>query len=166
VKRFYVRDQGGWPHCEVTFTNGWEFKFRNQGLTSAGSPRRFFESDKLPLRFRNYVGQWKLDEPAAIELARHAVARLGYPQEFVHTEAPPRVFRPFEIKGLPPIPRLQIEWNHPDVDHRQQWIKVEVDCERGSVEAISFDDASLWGRSPPIDAPISAKAAGALKRPK
>jgi hypothetical protein len=161
VKRFYVSDQAGWPHCEVTFTNGWEFKFRNSGLTYAGSPRRFFDSDKLPFRIKNYVGQWKLTEQQAIELARNAVAKLGYPEDFVHTEAKPRVFRPCEIKGMPAIPRLQIEWNYPNIERRQQWIQVEVDCDKGAVEAIYFDDGSLWGKPPPIAVPISAKAASA-----
>jgi hypothetical protein len=64
-------------------------------------------------------------------------------------------------QSMPPIPRLEIEWNYPDLDHRQQWIKVEVDCDRGTVEAIHFDDASLWGQPPPIDVPISAKGAAA-----
>ncbi len=158
VRRFYVSDQGGWPHVEVTLTNEWQFTFRNSRLTYAGSPRRFFESDPLPFRIKDYAGPWKLSETEAIDLARREVAKLGYPKGSVHTDSKPRVFRPTEVKGCPSIPRLQIEWNYPDLEHKVQWIQVEVDCGRGTVEALQFDDSSFWNKPPPIDVPISLAA--------
>ncbi len=155
VERFYVSDQGGWPHAEVTLTNGWFFRFRNSGLTQASSPRSFFESDRLPFRFRDYVGQWKLTEDQAIERARQALARLDFPAGFLHTAEAPRVVRPEEIAGLPTIPRLQLEWAWPNREERSQWIQVEVDAERGTVESILVDDTRLWGKPPLIDVPIA-----------
>ncbi|MBN9692814.1 MAG: hypothetical protein J0M24_21425 [Verrucomicrobia bacterium] len=155
VERFYVSDQGGWPHAEVTLTNGWFFRFRNSGLTQASSPRSFFESDRLPFRFRDYVGQWKLTEDQAIERARQALARLDFPAGFLHTAEAPRVVRPEEIAGLPTIPRLQLEWAWPNREERSQWIQVEVDAERGTVESIMVDDTRLWGKPPLIDVPIA-----------
>jgi hypothetical protein len=155
VRRFYVSDQAGWPHAEITLTNNWQFTFRNSALTYVGSPRRFFESDPLPFRIKDYAGEWRLSEAEAVDLARREVAKLGYPQEFVHTNIKPRVFRPTDIRGCPPIPRLQIEWNYPDVEHKEQWIQVEVDCGRGTVEALLFDDSSFWKKRLPIEVPIS-----------
>lgn len=159
VKQFYCSDQGGWPSCVVTFTNGWEFKYRHAGLTSARSPRSFFESDNLPFRTKYYAGQWKLTEMQALDVARREVAKLGYTTNFVRTDIQPRVFRPSDIKGGPTIPRLQFEWNYPDLKRREQWIIVEVDCDRGIVESINFDDVSLWKKRPPIDVPITRKQA-------
>lgn len=155
VRRFYISDQGGWPHCEVTFTNGWLFKYRGTNLTLASSPRSFFESDRLPFRFRDYTGAWRLTEAQAIERARQEIAKLGHPGGPLHTEGDPRVFRPDEIQGMPSIPRLQVEWNWPSIKERTQWIQVEVDCDRGTVETIYVDDGRWWGRGPPIDLPIS-----------
>lgn len=167
VRRFYVSDQGGWPHVQITLTNDWQFTFRNSALTYAGSPRRFFESDPLPFRVQDFAGQWRLSEAEAINLARREIAKLGHATGFVHTDFKPRIFRPKEIEGWPTIPRIQVEWNYPDVEHRTQWIQVEVDCGRGTVEALMFDDASFWNRPPPIDVPISlaAKADAGEKPP-
>jgi hypothetical protein len=172
VERFYISNQGGWPHCQVYFTNGWEFTFRATNLTFAASPRCFFDSDRLPFRMTNYVGQWRLSEEQAIELARKEVAKLGHPAGFDHTEIKPRVTRPTEIKGWPTVPRLEIEWNYPDLERRSQWIRAEVDCDRGTVEMLQFDDISWWGQGPPIKVPISrwqggkdlAKPENAVKR--
>lgn len=149
IETFYVSDQGGWPHCEVTFSNKWFFIFRNQGVTQASSPRRFFDSDHLPFRVRDYAGKWRLSEPEAIELARKTVAKLDLPAGFIRTEDQPRVFRPTQVQGFPNFPRLQIDWSHED-----QRIQVEVDCDKGTVESVYFDDASFWGKPPPIDVPI------------
>lgn len=157
VNYFQVSDQGGWPSVTVTFTNGWEFKYRHAGLTYAGSPRRFFDSDRLPFRIKNYVGQWRISEEAAKIIARREIAKLGYPEKMVRMDIAPRVFRPVEIKGAPTIPRLHFEWNYPNLKNREQWIMVEVDCDRGAVESILFDDVSLWDKRPSIKVPIAAK---------
>ena len=57
VKRFYCSNNGGSPYVQMTLTNDWQFIFRHDGITCFGSPRRFFDSDPLPFRPKNYIGQ-------------------------------------------------------------------------------------------------------------
>ncbi len=163
VRRLYLSDNGGWPHAEITLTNYWEFKFRNRSVTYFGSATRFFDSDRLPFRVRDHVGKWKLNEEEAATLVRQAVAKLGYPANFVHLDSSPKITRPQLAQPGLVIPRLLLEWEYPSPENKTQWVMAEINCDNGKIEALGFDDVSFWGQGPPIDVPISKPAASEAK---
>jgi hypothetical protein len=159
VRRFYCSNNGGVPYVDLTLKDNWQFTYRVNQITYAGSPRRFFESDGLPFRVKDFVGKWNLTEDQAIELARQTVSKMGYPLESLHMDTKPKVNRPREIKGMPTIPRLWLEWRYP-ADPAQpvaQWIEVEVDCDKGTIETLHFDDVRLWDKAPDLGVPIDPK---------
>ncbi|HEX5221048.1 MAG TPA: hypothetical protein VFZ59_15900 [Verrucomicrobiae bacterium] len=154
VKRFYCETIGGVPYVQLCLTNDWEFVYRMNGVTYFGSPRRFFDSDKLPFRVRSYAGERKLTDEQAIELARQTVSKLDYSTN-VHINAEPRIWHPKNIKGLPTIPRVEIEWIYPNPQEpRSEWIRVEVDCEKGKVEMLQFDVVKLWDKPLDLGVPL------------
>jgi hypothetical protein len=155
VKRFYASNNGGSPYVEVTLTNDWHFVYQHRDIVRFRSPRCFFDSDNLPFRLKNYLGKWNFSKEQAVEIARQAVAKLGHPTGFDHTEVKPRITQPNEINGVAAIPRLRIEWIYPSPQTaRQQWIDVEVDCDQGTVEMFMFNDVRLWGNPPDLGVPI------------
>ena len=105
---------------------------------------------------KNYVGESKLTEEEALALARETFKKLPYPEGFIHVEQEPvMVSRPKTLPGFPAIPRILFYWSYADPNTQdEQRARAEVDCARGTIEAISFDDSSFWGKGPPIDVPI------------
>ncbi len=154
VRRFYCSNNGGSPYVDLFLKNNWKFVYRVNGITQISSSRRFFDSEDIPFRLKDYLGDWKLTEEQAIELARQTVTKLGH--SGLHIDGKPNVFRPTEIKGMPPIPRLTIQWVYPGGGKpRSEWIEVEVDCHRGTVETLHFDDVRSWNKPPDLGVPIS-----------
>lgn len=141
---------------ELSLTNGWEFIYNCGNVTYAGSPRRFFESDKLPFRINNFVSPRRLSDEQAIEVARKAVAKLGHGPEITYTDLESRLIRPKTTLGMPESPRLMIEWTYPTNRQlaRAVWIVAEVDCDRGTVEALQYDVTELWKAGPDLGIPI------------
>jgi len=153
IRRFYCSNNGGSPYVDLFLKNNWKFVYRVNGITQFSTSRRFFDSEDIPFRLKDYVREWKLTEDQAVDLARLAVKKVGRPG--LHLDGKPNVFRPAEIKGVPPIPRLTIQWVYPGGDKpRSEWIEVEVDCNRGTVEALRLDDVSSWGAPPDLGVPI------------
>ena len=165
VRRFYCSNNGGVPYVELSLTNGWEFVYRTSDITYAGSPRRFFESDKLPFRIKTFAGTKRLTDSQAIELARKTVAKLGYGPEITHTDMEPKLMRPKVVAGMPTIPRLMIEWVYPNPQvARSVWIVVEVDCDKGAVEALQYDVTALWKKGPDLGVPIDNPAKQSVEK--
>lgn len=159
VQRFYCSNEGEVARAELSLTNGWEFIYNCCNITYAASPRRFFESDKLPFRIKNFVGQKRLTDEQAIALARQTVAKLGYGPDITHTDTEPKLIRPKTVAGMPTIPRLMVEWVYPNrQEARSVWICVEVDCDKGRVEALQYDVTVLWKAGPDLGLPIDPPA--------
>lgn len=159
VQRFYCSNEGEVARAELSLTNGWEFIYNCCNVTYAASPRRFFESDKLPFRIKNFVGQKRLTDEQAIALARQTVAKLGHGPDITHTDTEPKLIRPKTVAGMPTIPRLMVEWVYPNrQEARSVWICVEVDCDKGRVEALQYDVTALWKAGPDLGLPIDPPA--------
>ncbi len=154
VKRFYCSNSGGAPYVDLFLKNNWKFVYRVNGITQISSSRRFFDSEDIPFRLKDYLGDWKLNEDQAIALARRTVAKLGHTG--LHINEKPKIFRPPEIKGVPPIPRLTIQWMYPGGGKPcSEWIEVEVDCHKGTIESLHLDDVRSWNKPPDLGVPIS-----------
>jgi hypothetical protein len=155
VKRFYCSNNGGAPYVELTLKSEWHFVYRGNRITYWRSPHCFFESALLPFKLRNFTGKAQLSTEQAIQLARKTVEGLDYPPAFARVSGSPRIQRPVEIAGMPSIPRICVEWAYPDPPKpREQWIQVEVDCAKGSVEMFRFDDVRFSERPPDLGIPI------------
>ena len=62
------------------------------------------------------------------------------------------------MKGVPTIPRLWLEWRYPGAEKPvEQWVEVEVDCDKGTIETLHFDDVRLWDKPPDLGIPISKR---------
>lgn len=153
VARFWVSDNGGWPHSELELTNGWRFVYRNSMVNGYYSPDALFDFDRRSLLIKNLVGKSKLSEAEAIKLIRQSLAKLNYPANLVRVNFKPRVIKP-AVAG---IPRSWFWWNRPNEAGGDlvSKIEAEVDMEKGELKSLYFDHRAFWGKPPPIDVPIS-----------
>jgi hypothetical protein len=156
VKRFFVEDNGGWPHAELELTNGCRFIFRNTHVVGYFAPDEFWNSDKRKITLSEFRGVWRMTDKEMITLARETIVRLGYPEKFVRTEGTPELVKP---KGqfAKLIPRCKVEWMYPNPGTMTQWSYVEIDADKRRIKAVYFDDESFRTTKPPINVPISAE---------
>lgn len=154
VARVEIRDNGGWPHCEITLTNGWRFIYRNSMVNGHYAPDNFFSSDR-PIHVRDFTGDWNLSQDKAVEIVKSAMAKLNYPTNLVHMDFAPNVITASgDFKEH--IPRLLFEWHYAPKNDLQSKIEAEVDANNGRLKSLYYDDVSYWGHSP-IDVPISIR---------
>lgn len=154
IARFELSDNGGWPHCEVELTNGWQFVFRNSMVNGYYAPDNFFNSDYRPILIKEFKGKWKLSQNDAFELVKKTLLKLKYPTNLVHIDFAPEVRKPVMV-GEEIIPRYRIEWNYVVNDELQSKVEAEVDADSGKLKSLYYDDASYWNHPPPIDVPIT-----------
>lgn len=152
VARFQLADNGGWPHSEVTLTNGWRFIYRNSMLNGFYAPDTLFNvAYGRPTYVRDFLGKTNLGEAQATALVKAQIAKLKYPEHLLHIDFEPQISRP-TIKG---IPRLRLSWEYTPTN-LLTWVEAEVDMDKGVLKSLYFDNKSLWNHPPPINLPISA----------
>ncbi len=154
VARFYLADNGGWPHCELELTNGWRFIYRNSMVNGYYAPDNLFNKQNHPILISQYKGKWRMNETQATDLIKRTLSRLGYPSNLVHTDFQPTVQKP----SVPGIPRYSIWWwykANPTDQDLQSKVEAEVDADRGELKSFYYDDKSYWNKPPPIGLPIS-----------
>ena len=157
VARVEIQDNGGWPHCEITLTNGWRFIYRNSMVNGYYAPDNFFSSDR-PIHVKDFTGNWNLTSNQTIELVKKTLAKLDYPTNNIHMDfAPNVIFAAGDFKKI--IPRYFFEWHYKNAVHDdlQSKVEAEVNADNGKLESLYYDDKAYWGSRPPIDAPISIK---------
>ncbi len=157
VARVEIQDNGGWPHCEITLTNGWRFIYRNSMVNGYYAPDNFFSSDR-PIHVKDFTGNWNLNTNQTIELVKKTLAKLDYLTNNIHMDfAPNVIFAAGNLKKI--IPRYFFEWHYENAVHDdlQSKVEAEVNADNGKLESLYYDDKAYWGSRPPIDAPISIK---------
>jgi nitrogen fixation protein len=153
VARIEVHNNEGWPHAEVTLTNGWRFVYRHTMVNGYYAPDNFFDSDNRKIHIRDFEGKWNLTTNQAIEVVRKAISKLNYPTNNVHMDFAPTVYPASVDKEH--IPRLRFEWYYSVHDELQSRLEAEVNTESGKLESLYYDDKAYWGSRPPIDVPIT-----------
>jgi hypothetical protein len=156
VKRFFVTDNGGWPHAELELTNGCRFVYRNAHVVGYFEPDEFWNSDKRKITLAEFRGAWRMTDGEMIALARKTIAKLGYPERFVRTKGTPELIKP-KGRFAKIIPRCKVEWMYPDAGTMTQWAYVEIDGDKRRVKAVYFDDETFRTAKPPIDVPIAVE---------
>lgn len=153
VARFFVGDNGGWPHTELTLTNGWRFVYRNSTVNGFVAPDALFENDRAPILIKDFVGKWNMTETEAIKLVSQSIAKLNYPTNLVQMDFAPQINRSVVTN----IPRYSFWWFVHDKPNGRLVCKVEaeVDADQRVLKSLYFDHKLLWNKSPPIDTPIS-----------
>ncbi|MGH7990760.1 MAG: hypothetical protein ACREDS_11305, partial [Limisphaerales bacterium] len=157
VARIEIHDNGGWPDCEITLTNGWRFVYRHCMVCGYFTPDDLLSDRRNPaIHIKHFVGQWKLTESQAIEIVRQAMAKLDYPTNNVHMDFAPGVIYPAGyFKKI--IPHYFFEWYYPTNGGLQSRLEAEVNADNGKLESLYYDDKAYWNSRPPIDVPISLK---------
>jgi hypothetical protein len=154
VAVFYVGNNIGWSHCEITLTNGWGFVYRHAMVNGYYSPDNFFDMDYHPFHLKDFEGKWNLDTNQAIAVVRKALAKLDYPTNNIHLDFEPIfLYATGDFKKI--VPRCFFEWYYPTNGDTQSRIEAEVNADTGKLESLYYDDKAYWNRRPPIDAPIS-----------
>lgn len=143
----------GWPHCEITLTNGWRFVYRHCMVNGYYAPDNFFDSDNRKIHISDFAGKWNLTTNQSIEVVRRAMEKLDYPTNNVHMDFAPKVYTAAVDKEH--IPRLRFEWYYETNSELQSRLEAEVNADTGALESLYYDDKSYWNCRPPIDAPIS-----------
>ena len=157
IRRFYVGDNSGAPHSELELTNGMRFLYRNTTVVEHSAPDDFFSvaSERRKTQLSDYTGHWRMSDREMIKLARAALAQLGYPKGFVHTEQKPQLILKPSGQFAKLIPRCQIHWVYPNSANQTQWSFVEIDADKKEIKSVHLDDESFRAQKPPIDVPIS-----------
>jgi hypothetical protein len=156
VARVEIHNNEGWPHAEVTLTNGWRFVYRHSMVNGFYSPNVLVSTGYRPYRANDFQGNWNLTTNQSIKLVREALAKLNYPTNNIHLDFPPNVIcAAGEFKKT--IPRLFFEWDYesPAHDDLQSKVEAEVNADKGKLESLYYDDKSFWDGRPAIDVPIS-----------
>lgn len=153
VARIKIYDNEGWPHAEITLTNGWQFIYRHTMVNGYYAPDNLFGSDRK-IHIKDFEGKWNLTTNQAIAVVREALRKLDYPTNHVHMNFAPFIFTSSVDKEH--IPRLEFQWYYSVQDDLQSRLEAEVNTENGKLEFLYYDDKAYWGDRPPIKAPISS----------
>ncbi len=156
VAKVEAHNNDGWPHCEITLTNGWRFIYRHTMVNGYYAPDNFFASDNRKIHIKDFDGKWNLTTNQAIEIVRQALNKLGYPTNSIHMEDAKTFIRGASL-NKEHIPRLSFEWYYSVQDELQSRLEAEVNAENGKLESLYYDDKTYWNSRPPIDVPISVK---------
>lgn len=156
VARVEIHDNEGWPHAEITLTNGWRFIYRHTMVNGYYAPDNFFSSDDRKIHIRDFDGKWNLTTNQAIEIVRKAIAKLDYPTNHIHIEDA-KTFIYAASVAKEHIPRLNFQWYYEPNDDLQSRLEAEVNMDNGKLESLYYDDKAYWNSRPPIDVPISVK---------
>lgn len=154
VLRVEIHDNEGWPHAEITLTNGWRFIYRHTMVNGYYAPDNFFDSENREIQIKEFEGKWNLTTNQAIAMIRRAVAKLDYPTNNVHMDFAPFIFAASVDREH--IPRLDFQWYYSVHDELQSRLEAEVNTENGKLESLYYDDKAYWSSRPPIDVPISS----------
>lgn len=153
-----IHDNGGWPHAEITLTNGWRFIYRHTMVNGYYAPDAFVTSVGHPLHVKEVEGKWNLTTNQAVDLVKKTLAKLDFPTNNIHMDFAPNIIFPAgDFRKT--IPRYFFEWHYenPTHDDLQSKVEAEVNADNGKLESLYYDDKAYWGIRPPIDAPISIK---------
>jgi hypothetical protein len=151
-----LHDNGGWPHCDITLTNGWRFVYRHCMVNGYYTPNVLFTKNNMPLHLKDFTGKWNLNTNQAIELVKKTLAKMDYPTNNIHMNfAPGIIYPPGDFRKT--IPRLWIEWYYENRtgDDLESKVEAEVNADTGKLESLYYDDKAYWDCRPPIDVPIS-----------
>ena len=156
VARVEIHNNGGWPHCEITLTNGWHFVYRHCMVNGYYSPESLWDSMNRRIHIEEFEGKWNLKTNQAIELVKKTLAKLNYPTNNIHMGFAPNIIFPTgDFKKI--IPRYSFEWYYENAAHDdlQSKVEAEVNADNGKLESLYYDDKEYWDCRPPIDVPIS-----------
>lgn len=159
-----IHDNGGWPHAEITLTNGWRFIYRHTMVNGYYAPGAFVTSVNRSIHVKEFEGKWNLTTNQAIDLVKSTLAKLDFPTNNIHMDFAPTVILPageFRAK----IPRYYLEWYYANAAHDdlQSKVEAEVNADSGELESLYYDDKAYWDSRPPIDVPISSAAPNKTK---
>jgi hypothetical protein len=157
VAKIEANNNGGWPDCEITLTNGWRFVYRHCMVCGYFTPDDLLSDRHNPaIHIKHFVGQWNLTESQAIGIVRRAMDKLDYPTNNVHMDFAPDVIYPAGyFKKI--IPHYFFEWYYPTNGALQSRLEAEVNADNGKLESLYYDDKAYWNCRPRIDVPISIK---------
>jgi hypothetical protein len=151
-----IHDNGGWPHAEITLTNGWRFIYRHTMVNGYYSPNALVTAVGRPIHVKELEGKWNLTTNQAIKLIKETLTKLDYPTNNIHMDfAPNVVFPAGNFRST--IPRYFFEWHYENATHDdlQSKVEAEVNADSGKLESLYYDDKAYWDSRPPIDVPIS-----------
>jgi hypothetical protein len=155
VAKIEIYNNDGWPHSEITLTNGWRFIYRHCMVNGYFAPDNFFDSNDRQIHIREFEGAWNLTTNQAISVIRKAMSKLNYPTNQVHTDFAPTVYSAGIDREH--IPRLRFEWLFSVQDELQSKVEAEVNADSGKLESLYYDDKAYWDCRPQIDVPISSR---------
>jgi len=151
-----IHDNEGWPHAEISLTNGWRFIYRHAMVNGYYSPHVLFAVDTPSLRINDFQGKWNLSEGQAIDEVKQTLAKLDFATNNVHMDFAPTVTHA-QGDYQKTIPRLFLSWLFEDAakDDLQSKVEAEVNADNGRVESLYYDDKAYWAGRPAVTAPIS-----------
>jgi len=143
--------------CRLKLTNGY-WLTRDLGRASGffaptSFYKRWFGEPFKPVD--EYLGEWKMDEREAVELARRTIRKAGYTEQQFESSKAPEIKKPKQI-GPYRIPRYLIEWRvwHPTMPATALALAdIEVDADSRSIKYISLMTGIQVGKTNRVSLP-------------
>ncbi len=124
------------PDLVINLTNGYQFIYdmRLKRVDCFVAKESFFFSRRV--RLRDFTGEWKMSEKAAIALVTNAVGKLGYKMETLFRQKP--VVEKPNIRGKIVVPRYRLTWEQGSRGVLERRVCAEVDADAGRLVSLSI----------------------------
>ncbi|PWU21140.1 MAG: hypothetical protein C5B50_02435 [Verrucomicrobia bacterium] len=161
VSAYICRKYEDEPYVAATLTNGCRFFYRG-GMVECYDARDCFFDYLARTRVKDFTGAWRVSEQDAVQLARSAFGKLGYPLQSLGAQEKPEIERPYNVTN---VPRIKLDWVKGTTEGMMlSRAVVEVDADHAKVKSIhifnhalarsmpnlgvSPDTSEVWEQSP------------------
>jgi hypothetical protein len=127
-----------YPRLGVQTTNGMRFAYdlEKKRVVGFDDGKPFFSPGYV--RWRDYVGQWRINEAEAIRLVRAAAARVGWKVDDLMRK-PPDLRKP-NLRSTNVVARYSLNWDRGSGGVLYQALYAEVDADGGRLVVLGFED--------------------------
>ncbi len=134
---------GGW----LSLTNGYEFWYFNGYIDSMESSHSYFglqDPDQIP----QFFGTIRMTEAEVIQMARHAVRKLGYNPPWLESRPVVEAARTAPRDRPNVIPHFRVKWEGIDQDGMSWIVEIEINADAKRVEKYWLN-GKVFHRKPP-----------------
>ncbi|MBA4149502.1 MAG: hypothetical protein H0X66_15420 [Verrucomicrobia bacterium] len=140
----------------VKLANGFWFIYESGIMRGFTAPNAVFNLQPgryQPRRpIKEYLGEWRLNETQAIDVARNAIQKAGYKESDFSADKPPDVIKTKQI-GKYIVPRFWVRWieNDKKTGATKTYASVEIDASDARIKSIYLLNSKFQREMPEIE---------------
>lgn len=159
VQAFGCDHRLGDPGGVLRLTNGCVFEFWHGHVNEFKTRDRYFDLQN-PRLVPKFYGELRMTDSEAVKLCRTTISKLGYTEEMLYADLPPRIEYPAKV-GTNVVPRYIIGWVDPR-DGRPS-CEFEINGQERRIDKVYLMSRNLWREPPKLDVPAQPRIGGRLK---